>query len=215
MDRLTQNFGFGIVPKQVMKDSDLSIASKALYSYLCVYAGNKDTAFPSISLITYELKISKDTFYKYMGELKAKQYIETFQQKSENGQFNHSIYKLLPCPKISCTETSYTEIPCTVNVDTKINSSKKNSIKKNNKEIVEKVNFAEFVNMTQIEFNKLLELYGTDKVKAMITTLDNYKGSNNKKYASDYRAILSWVADKITTTSKAPSRQKEFGKAYD
>ena len=48
----------------------------------------------------------------------------------------------------------------------------------------------------------------------MITTLDNYKGSNNKKYASDYRAILSWVADKITTTTKSPIRQKDFGAAY-
>lgn len=30
----------------------------------------------------------------------------------------------------------------------------------------------------------------------MIEILDNYKGSKNKKYASDYRAILNWVVDR-------------------
>ena len=105
---------------------------------------------------------------------------------------------------------------CNTEIEKEIEKDKEIDIKpkKPKKEVEVKVNFAEFVNMTQIEFNKLLETYGTDKVKAMITTLDNYKGSNNKKYVSDYRAILSWVADKITTTSKVPSRQKEFGKAY-
>ena len=27
--------------------------------------------------------------------------------------------------------------------------------------------------------------------------LDNYKGQNNKRYASDYRAILNWVMDRV------------------
>lgn len=132
MDRITQDFGFGILPKQVMKENNLSLQSKGIYAYLCAYAGNKDTAFPSISLITYELGISKDTFYKYMNELKDKKYIETFQEKQDNGKFSHSIYKLLPCPKSSDTVSSDTVSSYTVNKDTNINSIKKNSIKKNN-----------------------------------------------------------------------------------
>lgn len=36
---------------------------------------------------------------------------------------------------------------------------------------------------------------------------DNYKGSKGKTYKSDYRAILSWVADKVT--KEQPQRQTQ------
>ncbi|OAB30196.1 hypothetical protein PMSD_20640 [Paenibacillus macquariensis subsp. defensor] len=63
------------------------------------------------------------------------------------------------------------------------------------KDIIPKIYFynSEFVSLTQIEYDKLLSGYGEVKVKRMIEILDNYKGSNNKKYVSDYRAILNWV----------------------
>lgn len=57
--------------------------------------------------------------------------------------------------------------------------------------------YAEFVSMTESEYQKLISQYGEEKVKEMITVLDNYKGANGKKYKSDYRAILNWVADKV------------------
>lgn len=62
---------------------------------------------------------------------------------------------------------------------------------------VNKNKYAEFVSMTEEEYNKLIEKYGQINVDRMITILDNYKGANNKKYTSDYRAILNWVVDKV------------------
>lgn len=53
--------------------------------------------------------------------------------------------------------------------------------------------YAEFVNMTKEEYQKLVDMFGVDAVKKMIDILDNYKGSTGKKYKSDYRAIRSWV----------------------
>lgn len=38
--------GFGVIPKIVTTDTNLSIGAKALYAYLCSYAGNGTTAFP-------------------------------------------------------------------------------------------------------------------------------------------------------------------------
>lgn len=61
----------------------------------------------------------------------------------------------------------------------------------------EKIHFAEFVTMTNVEYEKLVSTYGKKFADQCIKTLDNYKGSSGKKYRSDYRAILSWVVDKV------------------
>lgn len=52
---------------------------------------------------------------------------------------------------------------------------------------------AEFVNMSDDEYGKLVAEFGDAVTKAAIDRLDNYKGSSGKKYKNDYRAILSWV----------------------
>lgn len=61
----------------------------------------------------------------------------------------------------------------------------------------EKVQFAENVSMTNAEYEKLVSTYGEANTLRMIEKLDNYKGATGKKYKSDYRAILNWVADEI------------------
>ena len=59
-----------------------------------------------------------------------------------------------------------------------------------------KIKYAEFVLLTETEYNKLLEEHKIDNLKLFIKILDNYKGANGKQYKSDYRAILNWVIDK-------------------
>lgn len=59
------------------------------------------------------------------------------------------------------------------------------------------VQFAEFVAMTNAEYEALIAKLGSKSAAdKCIELLDNYKGSSGKKYRSDYRAILSWVIDK-------------------
>lgn len=90
--------------------------------------------------------------------------------------------------------------------------SNKITKKQGNKKIKEKINkkenpktlFAEFVSLTNDEHLSLVAKYGEQGTKKMIEILDNYKGSTGKKYASDYRAILSWVVDKHEAQSKKP-----------
>lgn len=65
------------------------------------------------------------------------------------------------------------------------------------KETPEKKKYAEFVSMTEEEYGKLLQQHGAEKTVRMIEILDNYKGSKGKKYASDYRAILNWVIERV------------------
>jgi len=64
---------------------------------------------------------------------------------------------------------------------------------------VQKHQYAEFVTMTNDEYQSLVdnEHLGTQTaVNRCIEILDNYKGSNGKKYKNDYRAILTWVIDR-------------------
>lgn len=68
---------------------------------------------------------------------------------------------------------------------------------KERKKLIQKKEYAEFVKLSEDEYQKLIKKYGEGRVQEMIEKLDNYKGSNGKTYKSDYRAILSWVADEI------------------
>jgi Mg-chelatase subunit ChlI len=67
---------------------------------------------------------------------------------------------------------------------------------KNTKED-KKLKYADFVKLTKAEYEKLVSEHGESNTIEMIRVLDNYKGANGKKYASDYRAILNWVVDRV------------------
>lgn len=58
-----------------------------------------------------------------------------------------------------------------------------------------KKQYAEYVLLTEEEYQNLVNQHGEDAIKWMITKLDNYKASSGKKYRSDYRAILNWVVE--------------------
>lgn len=84
------------------------------------------------------------------------------------------------------------------------NNSKKDS--KGKKE-EEKIHFAEFVSMTNAEYEKLVSTYGKEFADQCIKVLDNYKGASGKKYKSDYRAVLSWVIDKVKQNKQTSNKQ--------
>jgi hypothetical protein len=78
-----------------------------------------------------------------------------------------------------------------------------------------KIEYAEFVKMTEKEYEVLMEKYGKEQVDKMIEVLDNYKGSNNKKYASDYRAILNWVVERVVGKDARDKKPDEGKYKFD
>ena len=92
------------------------------------------------------------------------------------------------------------------------NNSKKDS--KGKKE-EEKIHFAEFVSMTNAEYEKLVSTYGKEFADQCIKVLDNYKGACGKSYKSDYRAILSWVIDKQKSQKNSNDEKEEVLKYFD
>lgn len=156
MIEIEADFGFGILPRDVMRSS-LSITSKAIYAYLISFAGNTKKAYPSVKLICSELKISKDTFYKYLKELQEFRVVK-IEKERDAGKFTKNVYILSPCPKSSDTAP-----PDTVNQDTNNNNTNNNNtnIKEKN---IKKEKYFDDVSVNEI-FNEFLEL--RKKLKAV------------------------------------------------
>ncbi|MEG2353719.1 MAG: helix-turn-helix domain-containing protein [Clostridium sp.] len=60
--------GYGIIPKKVMK-LPIQCEAKAIYAYMCSYAGGGNTAFPGVKRMLNDLNISETRFYKFRKEL--------------------------------------------------------------------------------------------------------------------------------------------------
>lgn len=85
-------------------------------------------------------------------------------------------------------------------------SKEKKSKEKKSISINNTLTFGEFVTMSQDEYDALIEKYGEQVAKKCIQELDNYKGASGRKYKSDYRAILSWVADRVSEREQKEQR---------
>lgn len=92
--------GFGILPKYVMLDPDLSIEAKTIYAYFCSFAGNGSATFPGRDKILSDLPMSKDAYYKHFRQLTDQGYITVEQQGGHSGAiYGKNIYTLVSNPK--------------------------------------------------------------------------------------------------------------------
>lgn len=93
--------------------------------------------------------------------------------------------------------------------DSNANASKNDAIKESKvKEI--KIKYADYVSMTEDEYNKLIQEYGQTVIKNKITDLNLWKGSKGKKTKSDYMTILAWIRkDNSQLASKVVNLQQD------
>ena len=85
--------GYGIIPKLVMKDKKLTVEAKAIYAYICSYAGGGDTAFPSVDLICSDLGMSENRFFKHRKLLVEYGYLTIKRTRKEVG-WSNNIYTI-------------------------------------------------------------------------------------------------------------------------
>lgn len=94
--------GFGVMPKAVMLDPDLTAQAKAIYAYFASFTGAGTTAFPSRDRIVYDLNINKETFYRHFKLLTDNGYITVDQPhggaEEGNTRFGRNIYTLVQNP---------------------------------------------------------------------------------------------------------------------
>lgn len=122
----------------VTLDPEIPPLSKCLYNVLTIFAGEKNSCFPSIETLVQVTGMSKDTVYKYLDILEECGVIER-QHKRKSGQFRNTVYILCdenrksPYTVITDTESTVYDkksSPCPTDQDTNNNIYKNN--KKNN-----------------------------------------------------------------------------------
>lgn len=91
-DRIKDSRGFGTITKKVMLDPNLSIQAKGLYSVLCVYCGNKETAFPSQALLAEYIGCTPKTIRTWLKELVDKNVIKVIKNKTMSGGFYNTYW---------------------------------------------------------------------------------------------------------------------------
>lgn len=78
----------------------------------------------------------------------------------------------------------------------------------------EKIKYADFVSLTNAEYEALVAKLGEDGARRCIEILDNYKGATGKKYKSDYRAILNWVVQRYEDEQRKRGKNSHSGNIF-
>ena len=163
--------GYGIIPKLIMQ-SDISIEAKAIYAYMCSFAGNGQSAFPGVDKIIYELKITRRRFYKYRKELEDHGMIKV--QKTRNGNRNsRNIYIIAQTIPDKCHFDTYQneqyqneqyQNDYTNNNILTSNKLNNNNVNNNNREVV-----------VDKEVKKILKGFTTKEISSVIRFCEENK----------------------------------------
>ena len=100
-----KSYGYGALPKTVMRDARLDIIAKAIYCYFASLAGNKRVAFPKLENILNHLNITRSTYYIAYNQLVEYGYV-TPTQRNANACFGVCDYYLNKYPGNSEKEKS-------------------------------------------------------------------------------------------------------------
>ena len=85
-----QSYGYGIISQLPMKDREMSIQAKGVYSYLVSCAGNDKQTYPTKEKMCYDLGIKKvDTLTKYIKQIQARGYIKIVKTKRDNLRYKN------------------------------------------------------------------------------------------------------------------------------
>ncbi|MEF2918967.1 MAG: helix-turn-helix domain-containing protein, partial [Acutalibacteraceae bacterium] len=86
-----KSLGYGIIPKSVMVNPNLTAKAKGLMAYFYALAGNGTGAFPTKKVIQKQLGISNTAYYNALHQLEENNYLTITQRKSE-GKFEQNEY---------------------------------------------------------------------------------------------------------------------------
>lgn len=187
--------GYGIVFKRVMKDKNLSIEAKGLYSYLSAYAGADESSFPSVSLIKYELNIGKQRYQRARKELEDTGYLVV--TRKQNGNiYGSNLYTVIHEPRrvdSRPVDSQPVEIQSVDNQPTTINSSTINSNTNNSQTINTSA-----TDVTRERFENWWKLYDKklDKKKAFSLFKSSLKKHSYEEIMNGTRDYLKTITNK-------------------
>lgn len=187
--------GYGLVFKRVMKDRNISIEAKALYSYLSAYAGADESSFPSVELIKHELNIGKQRYQRARRELEKAGYLQV--DRKQNGNiYGSNLYTLFHSPRqvdIRPVDSQPVEIQSVDSQPTTNNSITNNNITSNSKTINNSA-----TDVTRKRFEEWWKLYDKklDKKKAFSLFKSALKKHEFETIMNGTREYLKTITDK-------------------
>jgi hypothetical protein len=204
---------YASINKIALNDKILSFKAKGLFAYLM---SKPDDWSVMVSELAKASADKETSVRSALVELEKQGYITRRQARSGNGTFSSWEYIVYETPHLGNPNAGEPKAgePNSENRTLLNNDLLSNELLSNKKDILsssiekeKKIKFAEFVSMTEKEYDKLYSEYGEKTVREMIDILDNYKGSKGAKYKSDYRAILSWVIKEHEKRNPKPKLQ--------
>ena len=174
--------GYGIIPKKVMKDEDLTIDAKAIYAFMASFAGAGNTSFPSVKFITDKLGISRQRFNKHRKLLEDKGYITIKKERKSDGSWESNVYTLETLPRLQnpTLDNLTLDNPTSGNVTTNNNTINNNTINNNTKS----------TSRSKLKFEthhlKLAELL----YKEILHNNPQHKKPNLESLANDFRLMM-------------------------
>lgn len=212
--------GFYSIPNLILDYQDeLNLSDAELLFYIKVshfYAENK------VNVKKIVMSASRATKYRIRQQLIDKGYLELIKLSETRviynwqgliERLNQIVIKESQNDTQIKTEDSHSE---TKNSHSETNQShsensllyRKEELKEGGgKEVPTRLNkrkYKEKVSLTEDEYARLVKMYGEKQVERMIEILSNYKIMHNKEYASDYAAMLDWVADRYQKEKQRP-----------
>ncbi|WP_436948222.1 helix-turn-helix domain-containing protein [Staphylococcus xylosus] len=187
--------GYGLVFKRVMKDTNISIEAKALYSYLSAYAGADESSFPSVSLIKHELNIGKQRYQRARKELEQIGYLKV--TRKQNGNiYGSNLYTVMHEPRrvdSRPVDAQPVEFQSVDNQPTTINSSTINSNTNNSQTINTSA-----TDVTRERFENWWKLYDKklDKKKAFSLFKSALKEHSYETIMNGTREYLKTITNK-------------------
>ena len=103
-----KSLGYGIIPKSVMVNPNLTAKAKGLMAYFYALAGNGTGAFPTKKVIQKQLGISNTAYYNALHQLVENNYLTITQRKSE-GKFEQNEYVITNFTSPQNKDTQSTE----------------------------------------------------------------------------------------------------------
>ena len=179
----------------------LGIYAVGVYSSLCRHANKEQMAWPSISKIAEELGCGRNSILEGIKRLEFWHIIS----KKRIGKQTTNRYWLTkkrcwkPISEVCLkdfSEVCHTDFSSLLHklqwFATQTSNSKETHNKEtHNKEKV-KTLYCDFIYLTQVEYNKLVERWGEKETKEKIKYLNNAIGSKGYKYKSHYYTLLNW-----------------------
>lgn len=219
--------GYGIIPKLIMQ-SDISIEAKAIYAYMCSFAGNGQSAFPGVDKIIYELKITRRRFYKYRKELEDHGMIKV--QKTRNGNRNsRNIYIIAQTIPDKCHFDTYQneqyqneqyQNDYTNNNILTSNKLNNNNVNNNREVVVDKEVKKILKGFTTKEISSVIKFCEENKVhvdvvEEKLRVLKSMKKVNNKVGALISAIKNDWKESSGIDNSKNPKEANFTQREYD